>query len=98
MVWTLSIAFALIPLSYSVARSLLRGDVGVDVIALVSMGGSLILGEYLAGAVIALMLSGDPVRALAVFVVATPCPLIHATHVALISGISRTWRVPCCRK
>jgi heavy metal translocating P-type ATPase len=58
MVWALSIAFALIPLSYSVARSLLRGDVGVDVIALVSMGGALVLGEYLAGAVIALMLSG----------------------------------------
>jgi heavy metal translocating P-type ATPase len=58
LVWALSIAFALIPLSYSVARSLLRGNVGVDVIALVAMGGSLILGEYLAGAVIALMLSG----------------------------------------
>jgi hypothetical protein len=41
-----------------VAQSLLRGDVSVDVIALVSMGGTLILGEYLAGAVIALMLSG----------------------------------------
>jgi heavy metal translocating P-type ATPase len=67
MVWALSIAFALIPLSYSVARSLLHGDVGVDVIALVSMGGSLILGEYLAGAVIALMLSGgNALEALAV--------------------------------
>jgi heavy metal translocating P-type ATPase len=67
MVWALSIAFALIPLSYSVARSLLRGDVGVDAIALVAMGGSLILGEYLAGAVIALMLSGgNALEALAV--------------------------------
>ena len=34
-------------------------------------------------------LSGDPVRALAVFVVATPCPLILAAPIALISGISR---------
>ena len=58
LVWALSVAVALIPLSYSVARSLLRGDVGVDVIALVAMGGALVLGEYLAGAVIALMLSG----------------------------------------
>lgn len=67
LVWALSIALALIPLSYSVARSLLRGDVGVDVIALVSMGGSLVLGEYLAGAVIALMLSGgNALEALAV--------------------------------
>jgi heavy metal translocating P-type ATPase len=37
-------------------------------------------------------LSGDAVRALAVFVVATPCPLILAVPVALISGISRAAR------
>jgi heavy metal translocating P-type ATPase len=34
-------------------------------------------------------LSGDPVRALAVFVVATPCPLILAAPIALVSGVSR---------
>lgn len=34
--------------------------------------------------------SGDPIRALAVLVVATPCPLILAVPVAIISGISRT--------
>jgi heavy metal translocating P-type ATPase len=34
-------------------------------------------------------LSGDPVRALAVLVVATPCPLILATPIAITSGISR---------
>jgi heavy metal translocating P-type ATPase len=33
--------------------------------------------------------SGDPVRALAVFVVATPCPLILAAPIAFVSGISR---------
>jgi heavy metal translocating P-type ATPase len=37
-------------------------------------------------------LSGDAVRALAVFVVATPCPLILAAPIALISGISRAAR------
>jgi heavy metal translocating P-type ATPase len=36
--------------------------------------------------------SGDPVRALAVFVVATPCPLILAAPIALISGLSRCAR------
>jgi cation transport ATPase len=41
-----------------VLRSLLRRDVGVDAIALVSMAGALALGEYLAGAVVALMLAG----------------------------------------
>jgi P-type E1-E2 ATPase len=37
-------------------------------------------------------LSGDAIRALAVFVVATPCPLILAAPIALISGISRASR------
>lgn len=41
-------------------------------------------------AAIAWLLSGDPIRALAVLVVATPCPLILAVPVAIISGISRT--------
>jgi len=48
----------LIPLSWSVGRSLLAGDLGVDLIALLAMAGALALGEYLAGAVIALMLAG----------------------------------------
>ena len=37
-------------------------------------------------------ISGDPVRALAVLVVATPCPLILATPVAIIGGINRAAR------
>ena len=46
------------PLTVSVARSLRAGDVGVDAIALLAMAGALALGELLAGAVVALMLSG----------------------------------------
>ncbi len=38
------------------------------------------------------ILSGDPVRALAVLVVATPCPLILATPIAFAAGISRCAR------
>ncbi|MGV8831945.1 MAG: heavy metal translocating P-type ATPase [Devosia sp.] len=38
-------------------------------------------------------LSMDPLRALAVLVVATPCPLILAVPVAIISGMSRTARI-----
>ncbi len=37
--------------------------------------------------------TGDPIRALSVLVVATPCPLILAVPVAIISGISRVARV-----
>lgn len=36
--------------------------------------------------------SGDPVRALAVLVVATPCPLLLAVPIAVVSGISRAAR------
>ncbi len=40
-------------------------------------------------AAVAWGLSGDPVRAVAVLVVATPCPLILAVPVALVAGLSR---------
>ena len=35
------------------------------------------------------ILTGDPVRAVAVLVVATPCPLILAVPIAIVSGLSR---------
>ena len=38
---------------------------------------------------IAWFLTGDPVRAVAVLVIATPCPLILAVPVAVVSGLSR---------
>lgn len=43
----------------------------------------------LALAALAWLVSGDAVRAVAVLVVATPCPLILAAPVALVSGMSR---------
>jgi heavy metal translocating P-type ATPase len=56
--WTATVAITLVPLTWSVVRALRRGDLGVDLIALIAMAGALATGEYLAGAVIALMLSG----------------------------------------
>jgi len=56
--WALAIVLALVPLGISVAQDLLRKETGVDLIALLAMGGALLLGQYLAGAVIGLMLSG----------------------------------------
>ena len=38
------------------------------------------------------LLSGDPVRGVAVLVIATPCPLILAAPIAFVSGLSRTSR------
>jgi heavy metal translocating P-type ATPase len=45
----------------------------------------------LAGA--AWALSSDPVRAVAVLVVATPCPLLLAAPIAIMSGLSRAARI-----
>ncbi|MGV8952493.1 MAG: heavy metal translocating P-type ATPase, partial [Cypionkella sp.] len=53
--------------------------------------GFLLLTVALAGS--AWILTMDPLRALAVLVVATPCPLILAVPVAIISGMSRTARI-----
>jgi heavy metal translocating P-type ATPase len=52
----------------------------------------LFLPVTLAVAGLAWAWAGDPVRALAVLVVATPCPLILAAPVAIVSGISRAAR------
>lgn len=57
-VWAAVIALLLIPETIAVARTLRSGRVGVDSIALLAMVTSLIMQQYLAGAVIALMLSG----------------------------------------
>ena len=41
---------------------------------------------------VAWIVSGDPVRALSVLVVATPCPLLLAAPIAIVAGISRAAR------
>jgi heavy metal translocating P-type ATPase len=56
--WALAVVIALVPLGISVAKDLWHHETGVDLIALLAMAGSLVLGQYLAGAVIGLMLSG----------------------------------------
>ena len=58
LVWAAAIVIALVPLGISVARDLAHGESGVDIIALLAMAGALVLGQYLAGAIIGLMLSG----------------------------------------
>ncbi len=49
--------------------------------------GFLVVSFAMAG--LAWLVSGDAVRAVAVLVVATPCPLILAAPVAIVSGLSR---------
>jgi heavy metal translocating P-type ATPase len=64
--WAVTTAIALVSLLGDVVIGLLRRQPGVDVIALLAMGGSLALEEYLAGAVIGLMLaSGEALEAFA---------------------------------
>lgn len=52
--------------------------------------GFILLTALVAGG--AWLLTGDPRRALAVLVVATPCPLILAAPIALVAGIGRAAR------
>jgi heavy metal translocating P-type ATPase len=52
----------------------------------------LFLGVTVLIAGVAWYWTGDPIRAVAVLVVATPCPLILAVPVAIVSGLSRAAR------
>ncbi len=58
LIWAAAVVVALVPLTISSLGALRHGRTGVDIIALLAMGGALALGEPLAGAVIALMLAG----------------------------------------
>lgn len=58
LVWAAADLLVLIPLTWAVLVAMRAGRLGVDLIALLAIAGALLTGEYLAGAVIALMLSG----------------------------------------
>jgi heavy metal translocating P-type ATPase len=58
LLWAATTAVMLVPLTLSVVRDLRRGKPGVDIIALLAMAAALLVGQYAAGAIIALMLSG----------------------------------------
>ena len=53
-----SVWVVLIPTAAATARQLLRREIGVDLIAVLAMAGAVVLGEFLAGAIIAVMLTG----------------------------------------
>jgi heavy metal translocating P-type ATPase len=57
-----------------------------DRFAMVFLAATLVIAS------VAWFLTGDPIRAVAVLVVATPCPLILAVPVAIVSGVSRAAR------
>ncbi len=56
--WFAGAAPVLLALLVDIARSLRRGDVGLDVVAALSMSAALIFGETLAASVVSLMYSG----------------------------------------
>ncbi|MFJ9012775.1 heavy metal translocating P-type ATPase [Streptomyces canus] len=55
--WALGTVAAVVPAIGWVLAALRRGHAGVDLIAVLALGGTLAVGEYLAGALIALMLA-----------------------------------------
>ena len=58
LIWFTGTAPVLLALIVEIVRSLARGDVGLDVVAALSMGAALAFGENLAASVVALMYSG----------------------------------------
>lgn len=56
--WAIPTLLVLIRTFVDVFRNLLRRELGVDLLAVLAMAGSLALGEWLAGAIIAVMLTG----------------------------------------
>ena len=56
--WVAGTLLAVVPAVAWVLLALRRGRVGVDIIAVLSLVGTLLVGEYLAGALIAVMLAG----------------------------------------
>jgi len=57
LAWALTTVVGIVPLLGSVVAGLRKRELGVDLIALLAMAGAVLLDEYLAGAVIALMLA-----------------------------------------
>jgi heavy metal translocating P-type ATPase len=58
ILWQLTIVVTVVPVTWEVMRGMARGDFGVDIIALLAMVAALIGGELLAGAIVAVMLTG----------------------------------------
>ena len=58
LIWTGGVAPALVALLVEILRSLRSGEVGLDIVAALSMSAALIFGETLAAAVVAVMYSG----------------------------------------
>lgn len=56
--WFVGTSVAVVPAVFWVVAALRHGRVGVDLIAVLSLLGTLLVGEYLAGALIAVMLAG----------------------------------------
>ncbi|SNT75668.1 heavy metal translocating P-type ATPase [Paracoccus seriniphilus] len=61
LVWTVTVLPVLAALCVQILRSLSRGEVGLDIVAALSMSAALIFGETLAAAVVAVMYSGGNV-------------------------------------
>ena len=58
VLWQVTILVTVLPVTWHVVRGMAHGDFGVDIIALLAMVAALIGGELLAGAIVAVMVTG----------------------------------------
>ena len=70
-----------------------EGPESAPVVRLADRYAACFLPLSVAAAGLAWLLNGSAVRAVAVLVVATPCPLLLAAPVAIVSGLSRASRL-----
>ena len=57
LAWTIPSVVVAVRLAWAIVRDLARGELGVDLIAILAIVGALLLGEPFAAAVIAVMLA-----------------------------------------
>ena len=58
VLWQITIVLTVAPVTWDVVKGVARGDFGVDIIALLAMVAAFIGGELLAGAIVAVMVTG----------------------------------------
>jgi heavy metal translocating P-type ATPase len=79
--------FGGIPLVWDLLRKMLRGEFGSDFLAGLSIVTALVLGEYLAGALVILMLSGG--EALEAYAVRSASSVLHALAKRMPTSVHR---------
>ena len=90
LVWAITTAAGIVPAAWWVLAALRHRKFGVDLMALLALVGTLVIGEYLAGAVITVMLASGRV-------LEAPCGGQGAPRASFVARAGAEGRAPLCR-